>query len=63
MGTTVLLLNCFLPGWGTFFSGFASKEARLNNIILGIIQIATSIILVGWVWSIYTGYLIWDVSK
>ena len=62
-GLIVFVLNCVLPGWGTVVSGILSKEVRCNNFILGFLQMMLSIILVGWLWSIYTGYMIWYKSS
>ena len=58
-GLTVFVVNCVLPGWGTLTSGMMCKEVRCNNICLGIIQMFLSLIIIGWLWSIWTGYMIW----
>jgi len=59
----ILCLNVFLPGFGTFIAGlYGGGEVVFNNLIVGILQGLLSLILVGWIWSIYTGYCIYEES-
>ena len=62
-GMIVLLCNICCPGWGTIIAGFLNKDAMVNNLIVGLIQYFTCFIIIGWIWSIYTGYLIFNKSK
>ena len=63
MGIVVFILNIFCPGFGTIIAGFLNKDAMVNNLIVGLIQMFTCWLLIGWAWSIYTGYLIFEASK
>lgn len=61
------ILNIGAPGIGTLVTAFAcfccrseyeSKgEAVCNNVLAGFLQLVTTIILVGWIWSLYWGIL------
>ena len=63
MGLIVLLCNIGWPGFGTIIAGFLNKDAMMNNLIVGLIQMFTCWLLIGWIWSIYTGFLIYQASK
>lgn len=62
-GLRVFLLNAFLPGVGTVYAGCKVRRVLANNIMVGFLQAITSLLLVGWLWSLLTGYLIWNESK
>lgn len=62
------ILNCLLPGTGTFIASFATllgcttgygKESRFQAFLLGLAitftQITTAIFVIGWVWSVMWG--------
>eukprot|EP00283_Hemiselmis_rufescens_P009583 CAMPEP_0173433806 /NCGR_PEP_ID=MMETSP1357-20121228/11112_1 /TAXON_ID=77926 /ORGANISM="Hemiselmis rufescens, Strain PCC563" /LENGTH=84 /DNA_ID=CAMNT_0014398545 /DNA_START=32 /DNA_END=286 /DNA_ORIENTATION=+ len=51
-----LLLNVFLPGVGSAVAGIMEK--RWSTVLIGVLQLATCWFIVGWIWSIYWGYLI-----
>ena len=64
MGLIVLLLSILLPGWGTIIAGILAKgESQKPAIIVGILQIVTCWLLIGWVWSIITGLAIYKNSQ
>lgn len=48
-------------GIGTIIAAFlaSDKNDLISNLIIGIAQLLTSVILVGWIWSIIWGYFIW----
>jgi len=59
----VLLLNIFLPGWGTVFAGIiVNPTLAKNNLVIGTIQYFTAFLLIGWIWSIYVGIKIYKYS-
>jgi hypothetical protein len=64
-GLIFFIINIILPGWGTIGSAFCSdKGINCEAIVVGILQFATLfLILIGWFWSIYWGYLIYQKSK
>ena len=59
MGLICFIANIGWPGLGTIIAGFINKDAMMNNLIVGILQMFLTCILVGWIWSIYGGFLIW----
>ena len=55
------LINVILPGWGTMFAAcFASVEETVSKsqVVIGLVQFLTSFALIGWLASIYWGYLL-----
>tara|TARA_B110000503_G_C6868096_1_gene297518 strand:- start:317 stop:556 length:240 start_codon:yes stop_codon:yes gene_type:complete len=54
MALVVLILSIFAPGFSTIVAGVLSKDddKQKSAIIVGIIQILTSFILIGWIWAI-----------
>jgi hypothetical protein len=57
----LLIINIFLPGIGTIIAGIQCERRRRRNfnIICGILQLLLAIILIGWIWSIIWGILIY----
>jgi len=62
-GMIVFIVNIIWPGVGTMYAGFLNKDALMNNVIVGFLQMFLCCILVGYFWSVYTGYLIYCESK
>ena len=62
MAIVCLVLNIILPGVGTMVNAYYSKYT-CTGICFGILQMITSIILIGWVWSIVYGVKIMNKSK
>ena len=53
------LLNVAIPGSGTVLASVLGYEScNKTHLVVGCLQFLTSIYVVGWVWSIYWGYLI-----
>ena len=60
MALILFILNVFFPGIGTIISAFMDKEGVNNTaLIYGVLQIISCVIVIGWCWSIYHGYLIY----
>jgi hypothetical protein len=55
----ILLLNIFLPGWGTIVLGIISPHHTSFFILIGFLQFILTGIIIGWVWSIITGVKVW----
>lgn len=65
--------NIFLPGTGTFIAafsvfccGFAERRPCAAfgwNILVAFIQLVTTVILVGWIWSIHWGIMFVTLSS
>ena len=57
-----LILNVIIPGVGTMVASClgeeTSKGGNKTQLVVGIFQFLTAIYLIGWVSSIYWGYLI-----
>ena len=60
LNIVLFLLNLFLPGIGTVINAFVQSEGpNGSSIMLGFTQILlTPVLCIGWVWSIWFGYLI-----
>jgi hypothetical protein len=52
-----LIMNIVFPGVGTLIAGIMKKNVL--NIIFGLCQFFLSWILVGWIWSVIWGFLIY----
>ena len=65
MGLIVLILNIFFPGWGTVIAGVLTQEAEKKTpaIIVGILQFILAYFLIGWFWSIWWGFKIYQASQ
>lgn len=58
----LLIVNIFLPGWGTFVMGFLNG-VKTKTILVGIVQFFTAFLIIGWVWSIWWGIICLTKSK
>jgi hypothetical protein len=60
-GILCLILNIVpLPGLGSIIAG--AKTSHTKTIVFGIIQFVTAFIVIGWIWSIVWGVLIFMKS-
>ena len=55
-----LLLNIFLSGWGTILNGLMGPAIDTTQILFGVIQLVTTVCVVGWIWSIVWGIITVD---
>lgn len=62
MAIVLLIINIFLPGWGTIIMAFLDGF-KLKTLIVGILQFFTSILIIGWIWSIWWGILCLQKAK
>ena len=60
MALIVLILAFFAPGWSTIVAGVLSKndEQQKSAIIVGVIQVLTCWLLIGWIWAIMSALAI-----
>lgn len=58
----LLVVNIFLPGWGTFAMAFLNG-LKWKTIIVAIVQFLTAFILIGWIWAIWWGIICLVKSK
>jgi len=64
MGLIVLVLSILAPGWSSILAGFLAKGDNLKpGVIVGVLQMLTCFLLVGWIWSIWVGYTIYKNSQ
>jgi uncharacterized membrane protein (DUF485 family) len=54
----LLILNIFFPSTGTFYMACIGDKFRKSQIFVGVLQLMTSFLLVGWIWSIYWGIVV-----
>lgn len=63
-GIVGLILNVLpLPGLGTLVTGVVSRENILRDVVVGILQLLLVPLVVGWLWSIVWGVLIFVQSR
>ncbi len=60
-GLAILILNFILPSSGTFIAAGNAEDKRL--LVWGILQVLTSFILIGVLWSWITGIMIFARSE
>eukprot|EP00768_Dysnectes_brevis_P009400 gnl/Dysnectes_brevis/9434_a17538_202.p1 GENE.gnl/Dysnectes_brevis/9434_a17538_202~~gnl/Dysnectes_brevis/9434_a17538_202.p1 ORF type:complete len:129 (+),score=6.37 gnl/Dysnectes_brevis/9434_a17538_202:127-513(+) len=56
-----LIINIFLPGFGTLLASIRVCSGRVA--LIGLLQFLLTIILIGWIWSIIYGLLLVRHSK
>ena len=54
------IINVILPGFGTMFAACFTNDPEVSKaqIAIGLIQFLTSAFIIGWIASIYWGYLL-----
>ena len=53
------ILNFLLPGFGTALAACAADQTvSKTQLTVALIQFLTSVVLIGWIWAIYWGYLL-----
>ncbi len=62
-GLILFIVNIFVPGIGTILSSFFSEPINKTSLCYGVLQIVTFWLLIGWLWSIYHGWRIYEKSK
>ena len=56
----IWVMNLFRPGMGTFVSScLGDSHCISSQVIVAILQMLTAVCVVGWVWSIWWGALIY----
>eukprot|EP00283_Hemiselmis_rufescens_P011248 CAMPEP_0173436372 /NCGR_PEP_ID=MMETSP1357-20121228/15907_1 /TAXON_ID=77926 /ORGANISM="Hemiselmis rufescens, Strain PCC563" /LENGTH=99 /DNA_ID=CAMNT_0014401443 /DNA_START=41 /DNA_END=340 /DNA_ORIENTATION=+ len=61
LGMLCFILNIFLPGSGTLVAGLL--EDKPSTMVIGALQFVLSWIIIGWIWSVWWGYLIFVAAK
>ncbi len=55
VGTTLLIVNIFLPGVGSMISGcIIGQNVGKSYILEGVFQLLTAPCIIGWIWSIFS---------
>ena len=62
MHIILFALNCVLPGTGTMILSCYGDKWSKTQFALGVFQLFLTYILIGWIFSIYWGYLIYQKS-
>jgi len=59
------VVNVLLPGIGTIFATLiTTRECNYSTqLVIGLLQLLTCIYIVGWLWSIYWGYLMIQAAE
>ncbi|CAB1102391.1 unnamed protein product [Ectocarpus sp. CCAP 1310/34] len=64
LALAIFIVNIFLPGKrgvGTIIVG--ALACSCETLIVGLLQLFTSCIIIGWVWSIWWGWELLEVSR
>jgi hypothetical protein len=56
-----LIFNIFFPGFGSILAGMQANSS--STVLIGVVQFFLCVTLIGWLWSIYWGVLIYNKSK
>ena len=63
-GIIILICNILAPGFGTCISAYCKDDGFcFMALLLGWLQAILTSILIGWIWSIWHGYKIYEVSQ
>ena len=58
MALVMLIINIFFPGFGTIIGALVGKTSEVGlQIVIGIIQLLTAWLLIGWIWAIWWGII------
>mmetsp|Transcript_36648 Transcript_36648/g.57242 ORF Transcript_36648/g.57242 Transcript_36648/m.57242 type:complete len:95 (+) Transcript_36648:80-364(+) len=60
-GLLCFILNIFLPGIGSIVAGV--KGDKTSTMIVGVLQFVTGWFIIGWIWSIWWGWLIYSKAS
>ena len=65
MATLIFLLNIIAPGVGTFFTAFLGGGGNFDMtlLVVSILQMVLAPFLIGWLWSIRDGYVVWQKNN
>ena len=63
MGVILFIVNIILPGIGTIINSFMGSKFNSTNCIVGLVQLLTCIIIIGWIWSIWWGIVMLQSEK
>lgn len=58
----LLIINVFLPGVGTIINSMLGQGITYTGIMIGALQMLLSVGIIGWLWSIYWGVLMYERS-
>jgi hypothetical protein len=57
------LLNLMTGGWGTMLAAFLVRDGPdLTQLFIGILQSVLAYFLVGWIWGVFWGWLIFKAG-
>ena len=65
MALLIFLINIVAPGVGTFFCAFLGGGGNfdMNLLIVSILQMITAPFLIGWLWSIRDGWVVYSKNN
>mmetsp|Transcript_25657 Transcript_25657/g.19408 ORF Transcript_25657/g.19408 Transcript_25657/m.19408 type:complete len:81 (+) Transcript_25657:7-249(+) len=58
----LFIINIIFPGWGTMISACCGRDLDVFTLLIGLCQLLTCWFLLGWLWSIWWGYLIFKAG-
>ena len=58
----ILIMNVVVSGSGTFISAYCQNKIKCRLVLIGFLQFLLMPVIVGWVWSIVHGALVFKES-
>ena len=58
----VFIMNILMPGFGTMLQSFLGKKCSPATFFLGVLQAFCTLLIFGWCWAIWHGYMVKAVS-
>ena len=62
-GIVLLILNIVWPGLGTIINSFMGDKVHCTSLLVGVFQMLLAWIIIGWIWSIWWGIIIFQKQK
>lgn len=60
---TILIVNLFLPGVGTLLTSFFTNKHYFYFMCVGIYQLITACLIIGWIWALITSLILINKAK
>ncbi len=62
-GVVLLIVNIFFPGIGTIINALMGSKCHVTIFIVGVLQLLFAGFIIGWIWSIWWGVLIFQKQR
>jgi len=59
----IFIFSILTSGIATICLSFLGGNCRVSQILVGVLQLLLTPLLIGWIWSIYWGFLVYEKSR